>query len=162
VWNGVSVFGKRFIAQKTPAAIFNVGSENCFFNAVPEGAGYVASKHALLAMTAALHEEVPDNIKVGLICPGLVRSELSKETTLGMNTDAFAAVVFKQIEAGAFFIVSHAFNVVRIHERLDPLETAYATYAPRYPNDDAFDVRTLGAKHNWYPNLPERSKLRTR
>ncbi|WP_226889836.1 SDR family NAD(P)-dependent oxidoreductase [Nostoc sp. MG11] len=35
VWNGVSVFGQRFIAQRTPAAIYNVGSENCFFNAVP-------------------------------------------------------------------------------------------------------------------------------
>src|SRR4029453_8074316 len=67
VWNGVSVFGGR----GTPAAIYNVGSENCFFNAVPKGAGYVASKHAMLAMTAALREEVPDQIGGGLFCPGV-------------------------------------------------------------------------------------------
>ena len=160
VWNGVSVFGKRFIAQKTPSAIYNVGSENCFFNAVPEGAGYVASKHALLAMTVALREEVPDHIEVGLICPGLVRSELSKETSLGMDTDAYAALVFAQIEAGEFFIVSHAYNAVRIEERTAALARAYATYAPRYAGDKEFDVRTLGARNNWYPHLPERSRLK--
>lgn len=160
VWNGVSVFGRRFIEQGTPSAIYNVGSENCFFNAVPEGAGYVASKHAVLAMTTALREEVPDNIEVALIAPGLVRSELSKETTEGMDTDAYAAIVMKQIEAGEFLIVSHAYNVVRIGERTEALDHAYATYAPRYDGDDEFDVRTLGAKHGWYPDLPERSKLR--
>jgi NAD(P)-dependent dehydrogenase (short-subunit alcohol dehydrogenase family) len=160
VWNCVSAFGKRFIDQGTPAAIYNVGSENCFFNAVPEGAGYVASKHAVLAMTVALREEVPDHIEVGLIAPGLVRSELSKETTEGMDTDAYAAAVLKQIEAGEFLIVSHAYNIVRIRERTEALEHAYATYAPRYDGDDEFDVRTLGAKHNWYPDLPERSKLK--
>lgn len=159
VWNGISVFGKRFIEQRTPCAIYNVGSENCFFNAVPEGAGYVASKHAVLAMTMALREEVPDHIDVALICPGLVRSELGKETSLGMETDAFAALVFKQIEAGEFLIVSHSYNVVRIRERTAALERAYATYAPRYAGDTEFDVRTLGAKYNWYPGLPERSRL---
>jgi NAD(P)-dependent dehydrogenase (short-subunit alcohol dehydrogenase family) len=34
VWNGASVFGKRFIERGTPAAIYNVGSENAFFNIV--------------------------------------------------------------------------------------------------------------------------------
>ncbi|MGF7149783.1 NAD(P)-dependent dehydrogenase (short-subunit alcohol dehydrogenase family) [Sphingomonas zeicaulis] len=160
VWNCVSEFGRRFVAQGTPAAIYNVGSENCFFNAVPEGAGYVASKHALLAMTVALCEEVPDHIEVALIAPGLVRSELSRETTEGMDTDAYAALVLKQIEAGEFYIVSHAYNPVRIHERIDALDRAYAAYAPRYDGDDEFDVRTLGARHDWYPDLPEPSKLK--
>lgn len=160
VWNCVSAFGRRFIDQGTPAAIYNVGSENCFFNAVPEGAGYVASKHAVLAMTVALREEVPDHIEVALIAPGLVRSELSKETTEGMDTDAYAELVLRQVEAGAFYIVSHAYNVVRIGERTEALDRAYATYAPRYDGDDEFDVRTLGARHDWYPDLPERSKLR--
>jgi NAD(P)-dependent dehydrogenase (short-subunit alcohol dehydrogenase family) len=152
-WNGVSVFGRIFIARGTPAAIYNVGSENCFFNAVPQGAGYVASKHALLAMTMALREEVPDNITVGLICPGLVKSELAKETSEGMDTDRYAALVMGQIEAGEFLIVSHSYNVVRIKERQDEINRAYAIYAPRYPGDDEFDVRTLGVKHNWYPGL---------
>jgi NAD(P)-dependent dehydrogenase (short-subunit alcohol dehydrogenase family) len=154
-WNGVSVFGKRFIEAGTPSAIYNVGSENCFFNAVPEGAGYVASKHALLAMSVALREEVPDHIEVGLICPGLVRSELSKETAEGMDTDDYAALVMKQVLAGEFYIVSHGFNMARIGARQGEIEDAYAKYAPRHADDDAYDVRTLGAKHGWYPREPE-------
>lgn len=152
-WHGVSVFGRLFIEQGTPAAIYNVGSENCFFNAVPEGAGYVASKHALLAMTSALREEVPDHIDVALICPGLVKSELAKETSEGMDTDKFAELVMEQIEAGEFFIVTHAYNMVRIKARTDEVERAFAAHAPRYEGDDEFDVRTLGVKHNWYPDL---------
>jgi NAD(P)-dependent dehydrogenase (short-subunit alcohol dehydrogenase family) len=154
VWNGVSVFGRRFMQQGTPAAIYNVGSENCFFNAVPKGAGYVASKHAVLAMTAALREEVPDHIEVGLICPGLVQSELARETSEGMDTDRYAALVMTQILAGEFFIVSHAYNIVRIRARNEEIERAFKKYAPRYEGDDEFDVRSLGVKYSWYPDLP--------
>ena len=121
---------------------------------MPKGAGYTASKHALLAMTMALREEVPPHIEVGLICPGLVQSELSRETSLGMDTDAYAALVMRQIMAGEFFIVSHAYNAVRIERRAEALRRAFATYAPRYPGDDAFDVRTLGRAHDWYPDVP--------
>jgi NAD(P)-dependent dehydrogenase (short-subunit alcohol dehydrogenase family) len=154
VWNGVSVFGRRFVAAGTPAAIYNVGSENSFFNAIPEGAGYVLSKHAVLAMTVALREEVPDNIEVALICPGLVRSELARETQQGMDTDHYAELVMRQLNAGEFYIVSHAFNLVRIHARWREIEAAFARYAPRYSGDVEFDVRTLGAKNNWYPRYP--------
>lgn len=153
-WNGVSVFGQRFIDRGQPAAIYTVGSENCFFNAVPEGAGYVASKHAVLAMMSALREEVPESIEVGLICPGLVQSELSPETAYGMDADRYAALVFAQIEAGEFYIVSHSYNIVRIRQRTSEIERAYAQAAPRYPGDDEYDVRTLGAEHGWYPGFP--------
>lgn len=158
VWNGVSVFGQRFIERELPAAIYNVGSENCFFNAVPNGAGYVASKHAVLAMTMALREEVPSHIEVGLICPGLVQSELAKETAEGMDADQYAMSVMKQIDRGEFFIVSHAYNMVRIQERQQEIERAFSTYAPRYAGDDQFDVRTLGAKHGWYDDMPHKEK----
>lgn len=150
VWNGVSVFGKRFIAQGTPAAIYNVGSENCFFNAVPNAAGYIASKHALLAMSYALREELPDHIKVSLICPGLVKSELVDVTEKGMDTDKFAALAMEQILAEEFLVVSHAHNIERIRPRYEEIDAAYARYAPRYAGDEEFDVRTLGAKFNWF------------
>jgi NAD(P)-dependent dehydrogenase (short-subunit alcohol dehydrogenase family) len=157
VWNGVSAFGKRLIAQQTPSAIYNVGSENAFFNAIPEGAGYVASKHAVLAMTVALREELPKHVEVALICPGLVRSELAKETQEGMDTDAYAEIVLKEIVAGQFYIVSHAYNFVRISARWKEIESAFAKYAPRYSGDDEYDVRTIGARNNWYPRFPNAS-----
>ena len=46
VWNGVSVFGKRFVAEEQPSLILNTGSENSFFIATPQSWPYVATKHA--------------------------------------------------------------------------------------------------------------------
>jgi NAD(P)-dependent dehydrogenase (short-subunit alcohol dehydrogenase family) len=158
VWNGAAVFGRRFLDRGTPAAIYNVGSENSLFGSVICGAGYVASKHACLALTMALREEVPPFIDVGLICPGLVRSDLAIETVEGMDTDRYAELVMKQIVDGQFFIVSHSYNAVRIDARYNAIKEAYATYAPRYPGDVEFDVRILGAKRGWYPPMPDKGQ----
>ncbi|HAA12310.1 MAG TPA: short-chain dehydrogenase [Cytophagales bacterium] len=145
-WNGVRVFAKHMIAQGQPCAIYNVGSENSFFNAVPQGAEYVASKHALHAMTVALQEDTPDFLEVGLICPGLVNSELGDGIAIGMDTDKYTAIAMEQIKAGKFYIVSHAYNMHYIEERHQLVKTAYEQYAPRYENDQEFDVRTLMAQ----------------
>jgi NAD(P)-dependent dehydrogenase (short-subunit alcohol dehydrogenase family) len=147
VWHGSTVFGQRFVEQGSPAAIYNVGSENSLFNGVPMGGPYVATKHAVLAITEALAEEMPDHVEVGLICPGFVRSELGPPQAMAfaMDTDRYVATAMQQINAGEFFIVSHAYNMVRINERHAALERAYATYAPRYDGDAEFDVRTLMA-----------------
>ena len=143
VWHGVSVFGKRMIKQGTPCAIYNIGSENSFFNAAPMISGYTVSKHAIHAMTVALREEVPDFVDVGLICPGLVNSEIGRGITTGMDTDKFTGIAMTQIKAGKFYIVSHAYNIVHIDERQNEIKEAYETYAPRYEGDIEFDVRTL-------------------
>ena len=145
VWHGSAIFGRRFIEQGTPAAIYNVGSENSLFNAAPMNAGYVATKHAVLALTDALREELPEFVEVGLICPGFVRSEIAseKDMSMGMETDKYAAIVMEQLKNGEFFIVSHAYNMERIYQRGEEVARAYARYAPRYDGDDEFDVRTL-------------------
>ena len=148
LWHGCAVFGKRFIDQATPAAIYNIGSENSLFNAMPLSAAYIATKHAVLAMTEALREEMPEFIDVGLICPGFVRSELGDPAVMamGMDTDKYTAIAMEQIKAGEFFIVSHAYNIVRIDARHRQVADAYARYAPRYDGDDEFDARSLIAK----------------
>ncbi|MCG8348969.1 MAG: SDR family oxidoreductase [Chloroflexales bacterium] len=143
--NGSAVFGKRFIQQGTPTAIYNVGSENSLFNGTPMGAAYVSSKHAVLAITESLKQEVPDFIEVGLICPGFVRSELNDAELmqLGMDADQYTSIAMEQIKAGEFYIVSHAYNIVRINERHDAIAKAFEQYAPRYEGDNEFDVWTL-------------------
>lgn len=148
VWRGSAVFGKRFLEQGTPAAILNLGSENSLFHAVPYGAPYVATKHAVLALTESLREELPSFIHVGLICPGLVNSELSDPAfmALGMDTDKFTAIAMQQIKADEFFIVSHSYNTVWIERRYEAIKSAYARYAPREDGDDVFDIRTMVKK----------------
>lgn len=145
VWNGAAVFGKRFIEQGTPAAIYNVGSENSLFNGVPMGAAYVSTKHAVLALTEALREEMPDFIDVGLICPGFVTSELGppEAMKMGMDTDKYTGIAMEQIKNNEFYIVSHAYNMVHIDKRYNAVSSAFTKYAPRYEGDEEYDVRTL-------------------
>lgn len=148
VWHGCAIFGKRMIAQGTPAAIYNLASENAFFTAVPNSSAYVASKHAVMGFTEALREEMPDHIRVGTIFPGFVLSEMTggDAAKFAMDTDEFAAIVIKQIRAGEYFIVSHAFNIEHINARHARLADAFVKYAPRYEGDDEYDVPTLIAK----------------
>lgn len=144
VWYGSQIFAKRFIEQGTPAGIYNTGSENSLFNAVPNNAAYLASKHAVLGMTDNLREQMPDFIRVGLIVPGLVKSELTQRIShLAMDTDEFAQCALQQIEDGQFYIVSHAYNSVQIQGRYDEIAQAYDTYAPRYEGDEEYDIRHL-------------------
>ena len=148
VWHGSAVFGKRMIDQGKPAAIYNVGSENSFFNAVPKIATYIASKHAVRGLTEAMREEFPDFITIGLICPGFVKSELTPPPfgDLAMDTDAFADAVVNQIHAGEFYVVTHAYNMERIQPIHDEIAAAYARNAPRYDGDEEYDVRKLAEK----------------
>lgn len=145
VLHGSKVFAKRFIEQGTPAAIYNVGSENSLFHGTPLNGAYVATKHGVFAMTQSLYEELPDFIDISLICPGFVVSELGPEENMqhGMQTDEFVAKAMPQIKAGEFFVVSHAYNIVPINERYEMVKRAYDTYAPRYIGDQQYDVRTI-------------------
>lgn len=145
VWRGCQLFGRRLIAQGTPAALYNTGSENSFFVAVSHSAAYVASKHAVLGLTDALREEMPDNISVGMIAPGFVGSELIPEPMrpMGMPVDEFAGIVLPQILAGVPYVVSHGYNQVRIDERQQQIASAFSQAAPREEGDDRYDVRTL-------------------
>lgn len=148
VWHGCASFGRRMSAQDTPAAIYNVASENAFFTAVRNSAGYVASKHAVMGMTEAFREEMPEHVTVGTIFPGFVHSEMTGDAgaALGMNTDEFAEIVVKQIESGERFIVSHAFNIEHITARYEALKDAFERSAPRYDGDDEYDVPTIMRK----------------
>lgn len=142
---GSKVFGKRFIEQGTPAAIYNIGSENSLFHGTPFNGAYVATKHAVMAITHSLREEMPEFIDVSLICPGFVVSELGDPENMqyGMPTEQYIDIAMPQIKAGEFFVVSHAYNMVRIDEKHDKLKAAYATYAPRYEGDAQYDVRSF-------------------
>ena len=147
VWHGSAIFGKRMIAQGEPAAIYNVASENAFFNAVQNSAAYITSKHAVRGLTGAMRDEFPDFIKVGMIVPGFVASEMTKGSEqFAMDADTFAEKVVEQIRAGEFYVVTHSYNVVRIKPIHEAVEAAYERNAPRYEGDEEYDVPTLIAR----------------
>lgn len=146
VLHGVQVFGRYFLERGGPCAIYNLGSENSIYPCVPSSHPYVSSKHAVLAITELLAEETPEEFEVALIIPGLVYSEMTKDLFEGMDNDEFAAKVMEQLLAGEFYVVSHAYNRVRLDERHAAIGAAYDRYAPRYAGDEEYDVRTLVAR----------------
>ena len=145
VWNGCAVFAPRMSAQKHPSAIYNVASENALFCAMPRAAAYIASKHAVLGLTENLREDLPPHVHVGTIIPGWVATGINPEAIRdnAMAAEEYAGIILPQIAARERFVVSHAFNVERMGERVDALESAFATYAPRYAGDDEYDVRVF-------------------
>ena len=146
VWHGCSVFSKKMIEQGTNAAIYNLGSENSLFVAVPNSVAYVASKHAVLGLSESLRNDLPDFIHVGTIFPGYVDTPLTSQAEGGMNADKFAEIVKEQIKNGEHIIVSHSYNAVHIENRNNEIALAYEKYAPRYDGDDEYDVKTILAK----------------
>ena len=78
--------------------------------------------------------------------PGLVKSEMTKSLGLGMDTDHFTSMVLQQLKAGEFYVVSHSHNKVRLEERYTKIGAAFDKYAPRYEEDDQFDIRTIVLK----------------
>jgi len=146
VWNGIAAFGRRYREDGLPSAIYSTASENALFNALPAGSGgaYVPSKHAVLALMDVFRREGHANIETGVIIPGWVATPMTRD--MGMAADEFAAIIFKQMQAGEYYLVGHAYNIVRIEERQAEIREAYAKYAPRYDGDEEYDVQTYVAK----------------
>jgi NAD(P)-dependent dehydrogenase (short-subunit alcohol dehydrogenase family) len=143
VWHGCSVFSRKMIEQGTNAAIYNLGSENSLFIAVPKSVAYVASKHAVFALSESLRNDLPDYIHVGTIFPGYVDTPLTSQVDGGMNVDEFANIIKEQIKNEENIIVSHAYNIVHIERRNKEIISAYKKYAPRYDGDDEYDIETI-------------------
>lgn len=145
VWNGCRAFAPRLIAQQAASAIYNTGSENSFFCAVPQSGTYIAAKHAVLGLTESFREDLPDHVHAGTIIPGWVFTDIGPEQMmkLGMPAEDFAAIVVPQILARRRFVVSHGYNTIRIAERMDELAESYACYALPPEEDAKYDVRLV-------------------
>lgn len=148
VWHGCRAFAPRLAAQDSPSAIYNTASENALFCAVAHSGAYVAAKHAVLGLTESLREDLPEHVQAGTLIPGWVHTAIGPDAVMrhGMSVERFAEIVVPQFAARERFVVAHAYNAVRVHERIDALDAAFAAYAPRYPGDDEYDVRTVAAR----------------
>ncbi|WP_108787901.1 SDR family NAD(P)-dependent oxidoreductase [Erythrobacter sp. Alg231-14] len=145
VWNGCRAFAPRLIAQDTPSAIYNTGSENSWFCAVRQTAAYIAAKHAVLGMTESLRDDLPDHVHAGLIIPGWVFTPLGPEQFMkfGMDAEDYVDIVLPQILSRRRFVVSHGYNQIRIDERMDELAASYEAYALPPKDDVKHDVQLV-------------------
>ncbi|MBS0503339.1 MAG: SDR family NAD(P)-dependent oxidoreductase [Proteobacteria bacterium] len=137
VLNGIRAFVPRLLKAGRPARIVNTASVGGFLPS-PLMAPYSVSKAAVVALTESLHLEMRmlgDTIGISLLAPGPVKSGIFDDpfgayddpaaagfvetmrtmlTQNGLEPEDFAARVFRDIEAGRFWIIPQP-------EALDPL-----------------------------------------
>lgn len=126
VIHGISVFLPRMIERGTPAHVVNTASVGGLMVG-PFLTPYVVSKHAVVALTEALHHElrlrgVP--IGVSALCPGAVRTDIHRSERVRPKELAPAHALASGAE--------HAFaDGLRqsIEAGMDPAEVATQTFA---------------------------------
>jgi NAD(P)-dependent dehydrogenase (short-subunit alcohol dehydrogenase family) len=164
VWHGCSIFGRRFIAQGTPAHIINTGSEHSLGMPHTDRGIYTASKHAVLGLSDVLRHELPDFVGVSVLCPGMVHSNLATATRnrperfggpapgspdtssaagFGMRSGDFGRRVLEGIRRNDFYIVTHPPVRELVEERFAEIATAFDAQAPRYDGDELLDTRAV-------------------
>jgi len=148
VWHGCRAFTPRLIEQSTPSAIFNTGSENSFFCAVPQTAAYISAKHGVLGLTESFREDLPSHVHAGTIIPGWVFTGIGPQSIMryAMSVEDYVDIALPQILTRRRFVVSHGYNEVRIAERMDELNASYASHALPLDEDAKHDVRLVLAK----------------
>ena len=65
---------------------------------------------------------------------------------MGMSPDEFADRIVPQMKAEQFYLVGHAYNIVRITEEYEQVKAAFDKYAPRYEGDEKYDVKILNER----------------
>ena len=163
--NGIRAFVPRFVASGRDSRVVNTASEHAL--GVPHIGGglYTASKHALLGLSDVLRREVPEHIRVSVLCPGIVASSLWRASErrqpayggpalapeaagafmeqVGMPAAEVAARAVEGIRKGEFYIVTHPHAVGIAQARWTELETAFATQAPRREGDAKYDLEAV-------------------
>ncbi|MFD5199063.1 SDR family NAD(P)-dependent oxidoreductase [Streptomyces sp. NPDC058375] len=157
VFHGVRAFMPRLIAQNERAWVLNLASIGSV-TAWPLQTPYIMSKHAVLAMTECLHQEVEligaRHIQVSAVLPGAVSSRIfddaggvdSGDLTAAdkereamfrvreraISPEEAAATILQQAADGEFYIVTQPESVLgAMRDRADQLTSRRAPAAPR-------------------------------
>ena len=163
--NGIRTFVPRFLASGNESRVVSTASEHAF--GVPHIGGglYTASKHALLGLSDVLRRELPQHVKVSVLCPGIVASTLWRASErrpsayggaspapeaagafmrqVGMPAEEVAARAVEGIAKGEFYIVTHPHAAGIAEARWTEIEAAFASQAPRREGDAEYDLEPI-------------------
>jgi len=159
VWNTVSIFGRRFRDAGQEAAICMTASEHAI--GVPHLGGgiYTATKHAVLGMADVMRQELPENITVSLVFPGITQSKLydsernsptgptaekakeigARVMAKGMDALVLARRTVEGVANGDFMIMTHPHIVGYAEKRWREISAAIAAVPP-FDDSEQYDV----------------------
>lgn len=149
-WNTAAVFARRLRDSGRAGHICLTGSEHSL---AMQSAGmglYTATKQAVFGLAEVLRAELPADIGISLLCPGLVETELhlSKRhgplpqddaaaqafggaiMARGMPAAAIGRAAVDGVARGDFLIVTHATALPPAQARHDKVVAAFAAQAP--------------------------------
>ena len=150
VWNTAAVFGRLMRERGTPSHICITASEHAL-GLQHSGIGlYTATKHAVLGLADVMRSELPANIGISVLCPGLVATELHLSKRHGpLAQDDDATLAFGQaimdrgmaasdigkaavdgVQRGDFLIVTHPTALAAADRRYAEIAAAFAAQAP--------------------------------
>lgn len=155
-WATSAAFARKMVAEDRAGHICITGSENSLGFLFKGNGLYNGSKHAILGIADVLRHELPDNITVSLLCPGLTATGLTGPTkqsglpqppeearafaeqvmARGQNPDEVAEKALKGTLDGDFIIP--ALSIIRdcAAQRWQDIEAGFAKHAP--PNEDEY------------------------
>jgi NAD(P)-dependent dehydrogenase (short-subunit alcohol dehydrogenase family) len=146
----LNAFVRILVEQSTTSNIVVTGSENSVGVPHLRAAAYTASKHAVLGYADVLRRELPDHVRLSVLCPGLVATDLWRSSehrqqmyggavpalqgggamALGMPPEEVAEAVLRGVDADEFLIMSHDHLGELAKERYDTIVDAIARQVP--------------------------------
>jgi short-subunit dehydrogenase len=161
VFYGIRAFLPGMLKQRERSWVLNLSSVGGVAT-IPLQAPYIMSKHAVLALTECLHQEVAlsgaGHVQVGAVLPGAVASRIfdaaggvdggdvaaaegAREAMFrvrerAMSADEAAVTIFEQAAEGEFYILTHPdFELAVMRDRAMQLSQRRA---PRLPEGSRF------------------------
>ena len=162
-WSTAAAFGRRIRDSGRSGHICLTGSEHSL-GMQHAGIGfYTATKHAVLGMADVMRAELPPEIGISVLCPGLVATDLhlSKRNSelppddpgalalagalmaRGMDPRDIGRMVVDGVERGDFLIMTHACAAAAPKRRYEEIAASFEAQAPWTPGSDRYDVTTI-------------------
>lgn len=149
-------FGRRLAAQDVRSRLVFLGSEHSLGVPHRYSAAYTASKHAVLGYADALRRELPAQVGVTVVCPGLVETDLWRSDERrgaayggpqtvtadqgavmahGMPAAQVAERLLAGVDAGEFLVVTHGHARAYADARAATITDAFDRQAPDAKDD---------------------------
>ncbi len=165
-WSTASAFARRMIAADRPGRLCITASEHALGLQHVGAGAYTASKHAVLGLAEVLRAELPPQLKVSVLCPGLVATEIHLSgrhgpmppadpaqlaigaalVGRGMNASVVARAAVEGVLRGDFLIVTHPISLLAAEQRAREVAAAFAGQAPWTSGAERFGVNNVLAE----------------
>jgi NAD(P)-dependent dehydrogenase (short-subunit alcohol dehydrogenase family) len=166
-WATLRSFGRRLVASGQPGWLLVTASEHSL--GVPfAGAGfYTATKHAVLGLADVLRQELPEQVGISALLPGLVNTELWRSPELrpeslggpssapelarallqeGVDPAQVARLALDGVASGRFLIATHPHAIRYAQARSADIDVAFNELALTDTPDTSYDAMELAAK----------------